>query len=603
MIEKLLCPEGLGCVALFVGGLMGWVSSYLKWPNLALIFKGVMMTALAAFILVVPAQAQSPERDAAKAEAETLASDLQAEVQAGATASVTPDSVPGFVTDRPGEVQHYSQGAGLESAGQAASFSDPNAIAVRTSITSRPQISSEELGAWTGSGLGIEADALSIMREYGGAYGDCTTEISAGTGETSYTYTCTSGDTLLEYQPSCNVPLNVSFEPEYVYQCRDLWNDGDCIHRIDETCLELFSNPTCSGWRRISSGQCRPVIGHCGNRCADVVLEATCTEPTPGLTPVQTRPGPITESWQVASCASHESNGDCTLVSEVCTQGPETRLINGVAITRDCWKRTRTYDCKSVGDRIDDCNPPAGCALTASTCLSHDDATGACRAEEHEYTCTVAGTPGGAVGYCEEDVYCIDGDCETLTRPQNDEFPQAISALSVLGALQDEVSQGTLEIFPGENAHCERSIGGLQNCCSNDGLLVDIGFGCSANDRALAERQKAGLCHYVGTYCSDRTFFGICLKKRRTFCCFSGKLARIIHEQGRPQVGWSWGRTSRPDCSGFTVALFQQLDLSRIDFSEFYSDVLSSFSPPDGDAVSASITNRIVDAYGCHPNC
>ena len=141
------------------------------------------------------------------------------------------------------------------------------------------------------------------------------------------------------------------------------------------------------------------------------------------------------------------------------------------------------------------------------------------------------------------------------------------------------------------------------NCCSNDGLLTDIGFGCSSDDRALADSQKAGLCHYVGTYCSDRTLFGICLKKRKTFCCFSGKLARIIHEQGRPQVGWDWGEAKSPDCSGFTVTLFQALDLSLMDFSEFYAGVLDSFTPPNGDAAAAAIISNITSAYACPPNC
>ncbi|MEO1474541.1 MAG: conjugal transfer protein TraN, partial [Pseudomonadota bacterium] len=140
-------------------------------------------------------------------------------------------------------------------------------------------------------------------------------------------------------------------------------------------------------------------------------------------------------------------------------------------------------------------------------------------------------------------------------------------------------------------------------CCSNDGFLTTIGFGCSADDKALADRQAAGLCHYVGTHCSKKTLFGICLKKRKTFCCFNNKLARIIHQQGRPQLGWDWGDKESPDCSGFTVALFQALDLSVMDFSDFYNDVMDGFTAPDGDAAAAAIISIIRGAYACPPNC
>jgi len=603
MIEKLACPEGLCCAALFIGGFMGWASSYIKWPAVALMFKALMVGALASFIFAVPSQAQDYSRDEARTEARDLAAGLEAGVSAGATGPVTPDTVPGFVTADPDETRYHGASAGLTSDAQALSLVDDNAVAVRTSITSRPQIEAGELNTWTATGLGVEADALAIVREYGGAYGDCTTEVTGGTGQTSYRYTCTSGDTLLDYEGSCRSALSVSFETDYVYQCRELWNARDCTHEIDDSCLDLFSNPTCSGWTRKSGGQCYQTGDACGGECNDVVLEAVCSAPTPERPPHETRRGPAIDAWDTAQCAAMDAEPHCTFKAETCTGPGATRLIDGVAVTRDCWEWTRTYDCKGLGEPVDDCAPPAGCALEASTCLSRDEASGDCRAQEHTYLCTAEGTPGGAVGYCEEDVYCIDGDCETLTRPQNDEFSEAISALSMLGELEDDVTEGTLSIFPGENAHCEKAIGGLQDCCKNDGLLTDIGFGCSADDRALAERQAAGLCHYVGTHCSDRTLFGICVKKRKTFCCFSGKLARIIHEQGRRQVGWDWGDRKRPDCSGFTAALFQQLDLSQIDFSEFYDTVLADFQGPDADAVSAAITNRIVDAYACHPNC
>lgn len=37
-------------------------------------------------------------------------------------------------------------------------------------------------------------------------------------------------------------------------------------------------------------------------------------------------------------------------------------------------------------------------------------------------------------------------------------------------------------------------------------------------------------------------FLGICLTKRDVYCCFQSKISRILQEQGRPQLGKTWGR-------------------------------------------------------------
>ena len=58
-------------------------------------------------------------------------------------------------------------------------------------------------------------------------------------------------------------------------------------------------------------------------------------------------------------------------------------------------------------------------------------------------------------------------------------------------------------------------------------------------------------------------------------------MAKIINEQGRGQVGKTWGSGENPDCSGFTTAEFEQLDFSRIDMSEFIQEVASSVRMPD----------------------
>lgn len=601
MIEKLTCPEGINCAVAFVLALSVWFKTCPKWPYVATLAKAVMGIAIIALAFVVPAQAQMTRAEA-EAEAKSLASGLETTLQSGATQTVDGNSVPGFVTANPNETSYYGQAHMLDGAGRTESGSNEAATFVANSAVSRPIVSQSELDTWTSNGLAIEANAQAIVTEYTGAYGDCAAATSAGTSDTQFTYSCDEGETLHEYQASCHVSLNVTASTHYLYEYSDDWSDDACAWIPSEAADPLRRRSDCSITQQ-NDPSCEQAGTICGGTCDDQHFEAVCEAPVPGLTHSGTRAGPLIEALDTSSCSITEADPNCSLVSETCVEGPETRLISGTAVTRACWRWQRDFQCAALGDRISDCDPPDGCTLAGSECLSYDDQTGACRTTEHSYNCTVPGSPGGAVGYCQEDVYCIAGDCNTIVREQNDEFHQAVSALSMLGELQNDVDQSSLEIFPGEHLQCSKAVAGLKNCCSNDGFLLSLGFSCSPQEQSLAARQREGQCHYVGTYCSNKTLFGICLTKRRSFCCFNNKLARIIHEEARPQISFDWGSAKSPDCAGFTVAQFQTLDLSNVDFSEFYDDVLSSFTGPDTDAATAAITSRIINAYQCPPNC
>lgn len=96
---------------------------------------------------------------------------------------------------------------------------------------------------------------------------------------------------------------------------------------------------------------------------------------------------------------------------------------------------------------------------------------------------------------------------------------------------------------------------------------------CTQEEQMLGMSRGQGLCTSVGSYCGRKTL-GVCTKNLGSYCCFNSKLARIINEQGRGQLGMSWGDPASPDCSGFTVAQIEALDFSKIDLSEFIADVV-----------------------------
>jgi conjugal transfer mating pair stabilization protein TraN len=96
---------------------------------------------------------------------------------------------------------------------------------------------------------------------------------------------------------------------------------------------------------------------------------------------------------------------------------------------------------------------------------------------------------------------------------------------------------------------------------------------CGQSDQLLALRKGQDLCTFIGSYCSTKVL-GACVEQKESYCCYNSKLARIINEQGRAQIGKGYGNDiQNPDCSGFTVDQLNQLDFSKMDLSEFTQDI------------------------------
>ncbi len=128
------------------------------------------------------------------------------------------------------------------------------------------------------------------------------------------------------------------------------------------------------------------------------------------------------------------------------------------------------------------------------------------------------------------------------------------------------------------------------------GLLIGLG-NCSASERELAEERNAGNTHYLGRYCSKRTFFGVCIRRSRAWCVFGSKLGRILQQQGRAQLGIGWS-----SCRGLTVAEVEGIDFARLDLSEFTQDLMDgsrepSVSLPDAGDTGTAMRTRIRDFY------
>lgn len=119
---------------------------------------------------------------------------------------------------------------------------------------------------------------------------------------------------------------------------------------------------------------------------------------------------------------------------------------------------------------------------------------------------------------------------------------------------------------------------------------------CEQAEQVLAMKRDTRLCHSIGSYCSSRIpIIRLCVEKTESYCCFNSRLARIINEQGRAQIGRGWGGPENPDCGGFTVAQLQALDFSRMDLSEFYAEIAPTL--PDVGAMSARARQKVESYY------
>ena len=200
-------------------------------------------------------------------------------------------------------------------------------------------------------------------------------------------------------------------------------------------------------------------------------------------------------------------------------------------------------------------------------------------------------------GSCGSVRYCVGAGCESVGSQANTGFVEATTRLNMAIELGgEEFDRDDMRFFAGQRRACHIKLFGLANCCKNSGLLVGLGD-CSAEEIELAEERNAGNTHYLGKYCSKRTFFGVCIRRSRAWCVFGSKLGRILQQQGRSQLGVGWS-----DCRGLSVAEVEGIDFERLDLSEFTQDLMDgsrepSVSLPDAGDTGQAMRTRIRDFY------
>jgi conjugal transfer mating pair stabilization protein TraN len=162
---------------------------------------------------------------------------------------------------------------------------------------------------------------------------------------------------------------------------------------------------------------------------------------------------------------------------------------------------------------------------------------------------------------------------------------------------EDTTACANPRFFSGEARFCRS--GGLTilgaSCCGISGMFSSM---CNNSEKELKKKRQAELCTYVGEFCSKRWKIGfvrICVEKKRSYCCFNSRLARILQECGRPQIGKGWGDAKNPDCSGYTIDEFSRVDFTSEGCVQAIEMWAQQVAGSVGDSIVGNIASQVND--------
>ncbi|MBK7518530.1 MAG: type-F conjugative transfer system mating-pair stabilization protein TraN [Betaproteobacteria bacterium] len=193
--------------------------------------------------------------------------------------------------------------------------------------------------------------------------------------------------------------------------------------------------------------------------------------PIPTMRLSYTRPATTvteTDRWD-DQCPTLDAGGRCTTTTPaVCTDGPATKVVDGVAVTRDCWEYRSTMSC-SGGASADQCAPlvAAGCTPQSSTCRQTNAVTGVCEVFEDGYSCPVPAETVTTTSNCPTNVFCLSGNCFDIGAPNDPDFARSMSMLEAGREAGIYLDADRMQVFKGEENRCRDRL--LKNCCYADG--------------------------------------------------------------------------------------------------------------------------------------
>ncbi|MCW0345830.1 Mating pair stabilization protein TraN [Pantoea ananatis] len=330
-----------------------------------------------------------------------------------------------------------------------------------------------------------------------------------------------------------------------------------------------------------------------GKYVARITLPMTAERDTTSSRVVWTESCPFDKSTATSSAGSQ-----C-----VDPGGNRTITQNGRDYTQysDCWQYSDAYvvPVNSTGN-CDQLINNRNCTLAGRSCAQYE--AGACMHENDTYQCQTVYQSQGML--CGGQYFCRTGDCSETDGAGDNGFDMSVSKLAGLASAGDDVKNGSqidIRAFTGQAMSCRKAVAGFSNCCVDTGWGNSAGLAnCNSEEMAIGKAKAKKVTVYVGDKC-DHAVLGVCVQKSQVYCVFGSKLSRIIQEQGRrDQLHIDFGSGDSPNCRGITVPELQSISFDRINFQDFYSDLMANQKIPNASVMIQQAKDRVAAQVQAH---
>lgn len=120
--------------------------------------------------------------------------------------------------------------------------------------------------------------------------------------------------------------------------------------------------------------------------------------------------------------------------------------------------------------------------------------------------------------------------------------------------------------------------------------LIQSWLTCTPDEQTLSLKRGQDLCVQYTQGCSKKVL-GVCVEEKKSYCCFNSLIAKIVNQQGKAQLGIPFA-----GCGGLTADQLQQIDFTKIDFTEFVNSISSK--AVDEDAILKRVQQSISSGKG-----
>lgn len=150
-------------------------------------------------------------------------------------------------------------------------------------------------------------------------------------------------------------------------------------------------------------------------------------------------------------------------------------------------------------------------------------------------------------------------------------FPELANA--IFGETANQTGNAALSEGASQAANMLSSLMSAYSIYSIIRLIGHLLYKCSDEENQLGVGLGTKSCTYIGEYCSvPRKKWEVggvsCHEIKKSYCCYTSPLARIIMEQARAQLG-GYGDIKAPNCAGLTPSELATLNWNQIDLSEW----------------------------------